>query len=285
MWESHAGVITPLSWWPWPAVGDEMTAAGAFELGTWPWPTIGDALDTSGTSRFGTCPWPTVEEEPKGPAVPVVPVGEGAPPAAPAVPIMPVGEDRRMLQIAAELATEHALTALALAEELATQTDAKCAALIIQHAQDARGHLTAHDGYIQRLIWAHNCLDRATSMCPAECDLRTALEVASKRIRDRMVMDTQMCVPLTSRTRFMEALDEAFGGDLHTGLRAKLMHSHSKIVCRLCPHAFLSNSRMENTKRRHGPRGKRSRDRKRQAAETAAAAAAAAAAATAAAAT
>ena len=112
-------------------------------------------------------------------------------------------------------------------------------------------------------INAMNAIERALSLAPSSLR-RRALQEAQILTRDIVVLRCQMGVPLGSRPRFVNALREAFGGEFPPGALAQMMHAHGKVVCPLFKYAFVSLSRKENAARRHGPRGKRTRDLKRQ---------------------
>ena len=135
---------------------------------------------------------------------------------------------------------------------------------MVDYAVTARVHLSEPSRTTVSAISAENVIVRALSQGPQGAT-RKALQKAELCIRDIIVLRTQVLVPLASRSRFIEELQEAYG-EMPTGKYEKLMHTHSKVVCPLFPYAFVSNSCRENAARRHGPRGKRTRDLRRAAA-------------------
>ena len=135
---------------------------------------------------------------------------------------------------------------------------------MVDYAVTARVHLSEPSRTTISAISAENAIVRALSQGPQGAT-RKALQKAELCIRDIIVLRTQVLVPLASRSRFIEELKEAYG-ELPTGKFEKLMHTHSKVVCPLFPYTFVSNSCRENAARRHGPRGKRTRDLRRAAA-------------------
>ena len=135
---------------------------------------------------------------------------------------------------------------------------------MVDYAVTARVHLSEPSRTTVSAISAENVIVRALSQGPQGAT-RKALQKAELCIRDIIVLRTQVLVPLASRSRFIEELKEAYG-ELPTGKFEKLMHTHSKVVCPLFPYTFVSNSCRENAARRHGPRGKRTRDLRRAAA-------------------
>ena len=135
---------------------------------------------------------------------------------------------------------------------------------VIKSAMAARRNLLDSSRTTGLAIHAENATVRALSKC-CKGEARNALAEAERSIRDAIVLRAQMGVPLGSRQIFVKTLEDAYGGDMPRNTLSRLMHAHGKTVCPLFEHAFVSKSRQENAKRNQGPRGKRSRDAKRQA--------------------
>ena len=90
-----------------------------------------------------------------------------------------------------------------------------------------------------------------------------ALEQALRKIRDVIVLRTQMACSDKTRDTFMKTLEEAYGEPLQQDHQAKLMVAHRKVVPGKVKDIFLSKSAVVNLQKPHGPRLKRSRDLKR----------------------
>ena len=118
---------------------------------------------------------------------------------------------------------------------------------------------------ISLAIHAENATRRALTALPKEKP-RRALECAEKRIRDAIVLRVQMNAPLGSRKTFMKTLEEAYEGDLTLDAKSKMMHAHNKVIGPLFMHSFISRGKQEIAARHSNPRGKRAREKKRQAA-------------------
>ena len=137
---------------------------------------------------------------------------------------------------------------------------------IIKSVMAAKDKLSDSSCTTDLAIQAMNATVRAKGMC-RKGNPRRELDQAEINIRDAIVLRTQMGIPLNQREKFIKTLEDAYGVDkLPRNDLAKLMHAHSKAVCPLFAHAFVSNSRKENATRPAGLKGKRSRDAKRQAA-------------------
>ena len=153
---------------------------------------------------------------------------------------------------------------LCSADESSDSADESSALDVAHCTVQAREQLLRTSHSTVMAINAENAIVRALSHGLAG-HLQGALREAQIHTRDIIVLRAQMGVPLGSRQGFVDALTEAYGGELPSNTLARLMHSHGKVVCPLFNYAFVSISCKENPARRQGPRGKRSRDVKRDA--------------------
>ena len=173
----------------------------------------------------------------------------------------PSCEELEKIQDALTVAEQKAIESLDISAEESLD--------VAQCVLTAREQLSQHPNTPVLAIHAENAVIRALSHCPLGTSSRKQLEEAQRCIRDVIVLRLQKEVPLGSRSIFIKAMETAYGvcvGAMPGDALAKLMHAHSQVVCPLFPHAFVSISRKENAARRHGPRGKRTRDVRRVAA-------------------
>ena len=116
-------------------------------------------------------------------------------------------------------------------------------------------------------IEAENATSRAILTCHPKISrtspLFKALEQALRKIRDVIVLRTQMACSDKTRDTFMKTLRDAYGEPLQREHEAKLMVAHKKVVPPIVKDIFLSKSAIVNLQKPHGPRMKRTRDLKR----------------------
>ena len=96
---------------------------------------------------------------------------------------------------------------------------------------------------------ALNAVSRAVAFCP-DSELRTSLERSKQAIRDALVWRVQARVPWGSRPAFIAELEQANGAPLDKTLLSQCLNSHSLVVCKRFPFAFLSKAKWKE--KRHG---------------------------------
>ena len=165
-------------------------------------------------------------------------------------PLRTVMDDLAVLQAAADLAWHSMYLSLMYALENGTDDIQQCVNVAL-----GLSYNIAHD--ITSAVATENAILRALRQCsPPLEDLRKALAQASRDIRDVIVLQVQMQVPITSRRAFIAGLEKAYGGPVEETTCARLMHAHQKKVAVLFPHSFMSKTAQDKPQRRRLPRGK-----------------------------
>ena len=123
-------------------------------------------------------------------------------------------------------------------------------------------HAENHGQAAQEAACAMNAASRAQACCP-HGKLHDSISQAEMMLRDLLVLSTQLQCPLGDRDLFVARLEVALG--MATGglrrqaghaqphgrdMFSQLMHSHSKVMVKMFPHVFLSNSKVEAKNRR-----------------------------------
>jgi len=117
--------------------------------------------------------------------------------------------------------------------------------------QDAMFKLDEWDDYTRGAVLAMVSCNRArTSAHRLSRDLRGALDIAYKLLRDLLVARVQISVQWSNREAFEDEMKRAHGGTVSQQVLAQFYHSHSKTITPILPSAFLSNSKS----RRRAPR-------------------------------
>ena len=104
----------------------------------------------------------------------------------------------------------------------------------------------------------------ARSGCP-NAPLGTTLDNLQRSLRDHVVWQAQVRIPLGDRDEYMKALKLAFADhSFNIDLESQLMHTHTKLIGDVFPDAFISNTKLESLSGRRGrltPRPARRRKR------------------------
>jgi hypothetical protein len=154
------------------------------------------------------------------------------------------------LEACAQEAQTKASTSLQMALAEAPRTTKVRIALIdditrfLQYAIDRVGECAAdNSGSPELAAAALSAISRAVASCPSGV-FWDVLEAAQKCVRDNLVWQTQLQIPLKERDAFCERLRQATG-NMDKNVSSQLLMSHSKLVPPHFPDVFLSKTKIE----------------------------------------
>ena len=103
-------------------------------------------------------------------------------------------------------------------------------------------------------------ITQAREMCGQGGSLYTELDAAAKKVRDSLIVRTQLdALPMGDKKLYQSVLEAAYGGRIDDEENSRLMQSYRKTIWEKFEEAFPSNNKKENIQR-GGPRPRRERN-------------------------